>query len=802
MIKNYFKSAFRTLVKNKTFTLVNILGLAIGISFSAMLYVYVSNELSYDDFHSKSDNIYRVLTIDKRNPESRRTYGITVPPMGPALVAGYPEVVDMVRLFQFSGQVVFEIDGEHFQERNWFSTDPNFFNVFDFDFIQGDKTTALKDPFSLVITESTARKYFGDENPLGKTLVLSYIGDVKVTGVIKDMPDNSHLKFNMLFSNIRTDDAWKNLLNDWNSFDAYTYIEIDKNAVIAELKSKMPALQEKHMGQYENKLEVDFQSIKDIYLASDHIEAGTETAHGQVIYVYIFASMGVFLLIIASINYINLATAKALIRSKEVGIRKTIGAFKSQLVTQFLIESFVLTFIALILAIGIMDLVFPYFNLITGKEFNFSIATLQTYLPTLLAISITIGLMSGSYPAFYLATLKPITAIRQNESAGKESFNLRKVLVVFQFVLTIVMIVCTLAIGNQLNFIQTKDIGFNKEQLIVIDINNGNVRQQFQVMKNEFANIPGVSHVGVSSRVPGEWKNITELYVTSNDAPGGNSDSIRAYFMGFDQDMLATYEISLKSGKNFSSNQQVDSTTVLINESAVKTLGLANPLGAAINLRKDGILIQVTIAGVLEDFNFQSLHRKIEPIIIGSWNNPFYPVDYFTLKFNGDPEKVIKEATRVHALFDEQSPIEYHFLNEQMKMFYVAERRVGLLFIIGACLSVLVAGLGLYGLATYYIERRTKELGIRKVLGASGVDLFLLLSSSFTKQVGLAFLIGSPIAYLIMDKWLEAFEYKIILHPGIFILAGLIALAIAMGTISYRSIKAARANPVNSLKQE
>lgn len=801
MIKNYFKSAFRTLVKNKTFTLVNILGLAIGISFSAMLYVYVSNELSYDAFHSKADHIYRVLTIDKRNPESHRTYGITATPMGPELVSGYPEVVDMVRLFQFSGQVVFEINGEHFQERNWFSTDPNFFNVFDFDFIRGDKATALTNPFSVVITESTAQKYFGKENPLGKTLEFNYMGSVKITGVIKDLPDNSHLKFNMLFSNIRTDDAWKNSLNDWNSFEAYTYIELDENASIGDLKSKMPALQQKHL-QPENKLEVDFQSIKDIYLASNHIEAGTETTHGQIMYVYIFGSMGIFLLIIASINYINLATAKALIRSKEVGIRKTIGAFKSQLVTQFLIESFVLTFIALILAIGVMDLVFPYFNQITGKEFNFSMATLQTYLPTLLVISITIGLISGSYPAFYLATLKPITAIRQNETTGRESFSLRKVLVVFQFVLTIVMIVCTLAIGNQLHFIQTKDIGFNKDQLIVIDINSGDVRQQFQVMKNEFAKIPGVTHVGVSSRVPGEWKNITELYVTSKDAPGGSSDSTRAYFMGFDQDMLATYEITLTSGSNFLSNQQADSTKVLINESAVKTLGLANPLGSTINLRKDGIQIQVTIAGVLADFNFQSLHRKIEPIIIGSWNNPFYPVDYFTLKVTENSEEVIKAATRIHALFDEQSPIEYHFLDEQMQMFYIAERRVGLLFIIGAGLSVLVAGLGLYGLATYYIERRTKELGIRKVLGASGTDLFILLSSSFTKQVGIAFLIGSPLAYLIMSKWLEAFEYKIILHPGIFILAGFIALLIAMGTISYRSIKAARANPVNSLKQE
>lgn len=801
MIKNYFKVAFRSLIRNRTFTLVNILGLVIGISFSCMLYIYVSNELSYDTFHSKSDRTYRVITKDHRDPNNERQYGITSPQVGQALVKDFPEVEEMVRLHQFMGQVVFNINGEKFQERNWFTADPNFFNVFDFEFVAGDKATALSKPYSLVITESTKLKYFGREDAVGKVLDIEG-SPVTITGVIKDHPDNSHLQFEFLFSNIRNDDDWTNYMNSWDRFGAYTYIVLNPNSSIDELKAKMPALLQKNLDPFANLFSMDFQSIEDIYLYSDDIEAGTERSHGQMSYIYIFSSMGIFLLVIACINYINLSTSKALARSKEVGVRKVVGAHKNQLVFQFLTESFIVTFISMFLAIGAMDLLFPFFNAITGKSFDISFSSLQSYSLPLLVITFVIGLIAGSYPAFYMAKLRPVSSLNAKGHGEGSAMRLRRGLVIFQFALTIVMIFSTIVIGKQLNFIQNKDIGFDEERLVVVDINNGNVRRNFQTMKEEYAKVPGVQSVAVSSRVPGEWKRIVEAYIKSPESSAAGIDSVRTYFMGFDEDMLTTYGLSMKSGRFFPSNSLVDSTTVLLNEAAVQALNLADPVGSSLSLEDGGEKFNMTVIGVLKDFNFQSLHQKVAPIVIGSWNNPVQSIDYFSLKVEGDVKAAIEGATEVHNRFDEFSPIEYHFLDQQLNMFYEAEQRAGMIFRMGGGLSILVACLGLFGLATYNIERRTKELGIRKVLGASSTNLFVLLSSSFTKQVAIAFVIASPVAYYLMNEWLKGFEYKISLDVWIFLASGLVAFLIALLTVSYRSIKAAHSNPVNALKQD
>ncbi len=801
MIKNYLKTALRTLLRNKGYSMLNIVGLVTGITFSCMMYVYVRHELSYDTFHSKSDRIYRVLTIDQRNPQNVRTYGLTVPPLGPELVNGYPQVTDMVRMHRFVGQIVLEVNGQRFLERKWYTTDSNFFDVFDFEFVSGDKRTALKEPRSLVLTESTAKKYFGDRDAIGEIIEKTRFGAVKVTGVIKNPPGNSHLKFDLLFSDVRPDEGWKKYLNDWDAFGAYTYIVLNAENSIASLKSKMPQLRDEKFASFDGGIDLDFQSIKDIYLGSQNIEEGTESDHGQMSYIYIFSSMGIFLLLIACVNYINLATSKAMVRSREVGVRKVAGALRSQLIVQFLTESFLITAVSALIALCAMDLIFPYFNQITGKQFDIATATLMDYVPALTVIALVIGIVSGSYPAFYLARLKPVSSLRGMESGGKTNLGLRKGLVVFQFVVTIVMIVSTLVIGRQLSFIQTSDIGFDKDRLMVIDINSDEVRSQFRAIKNKYAAIPGVEHVAVSTRVPGEWKNITELYANSPSSAAGAPDSIKTYFMGFDEDMLATYRLKLKSGRYFSSDDN-DSTNILLNESAVKVFELSDPLGATVRIDTDEGLLNATVIGVLDDFNFQSLHQKIAPIIIGAWNSPFQSIDYFNLKISGDTEAILEAATRVHEMFDPRGPIEYHFLDQQLESFYVAEKRVGMIFRMGGALSILIACLGLFGLATYNIQRRTKELGIRKVLGASGLNLFLLLSSSFAKQVGIAFLIATPLAWYLMKEWLGAFEYRIPLNAGIFLLAGFIALMIALLTISYRTIRASHANPVKTLRQE
>ena len=800
MIKNYLLTALRTLSRNKGYALINVLGLITGISFSCMLYLYVSHELSYDKFHPRSDRMARVITVDQRDPANVQRYGVTVPAMGPELLNNYPEVVAMVRLYRVLGQVVFEIDGQNFQERNWYSTDSNFFEVFDFEFLHGDKATALAQPHSLVLTESMAKKYFGDRNPVGEVIEKTSFGPVKITGVIRDQPDNSHLKFDLLFSAISTDDRWKNYLNSWEQFNAHTYLVLDDKTAIRKLMSKLPALAENKFARFDGGVTVDVQPLEDIYLGSSGIQEGAESEKGQMSYIYIFSSMAILLLLIASMNYVNLATSKAMARSREVGVRKVVGARRGQLMAQFLAESFIITFLSALLAVFVMDLAFPYFNQITGKQFDVTFESLRSYVFPLAAIALIIGLVSGSYPAFYLAQMKPVSSLRGREE-GARTTGLRKVLVVFQFVITIVMIVSTLVTARQLDFVGAKDLGFNKERLVVIDINNGDVRSQFRTVKNEYLSLAGVEQVAVSSRVPGEWKDIAELYVSSTESPATVPDSIKTYFMGFDEDMLSTYRLNLLQGRYFSPDVN-DSTSILLNESAVTALGLTTPIGATVRLKEGNDVHQATVIGVIRDFNFQSLHQKVAPIIIGAWNNPFQSIDYFTLKISGDTEKVIREVTRIHEKFDQRTPIEYHFLEEQLNTFYVAEQRAGMIFRMAGVLSVVVACLGLLGLATYNIQRRTKELGIRKILGASGSNLFLLLSSSLVKQVTIAFFIATPLAWYLMKEWLEAFEYRISLHAGIFLVAGVVALVIALATVAYRTLKAVRVNPVDTLRQE
>ena len=798
MIRNYFKIAIRSLIRNKAFTLINVLGLVLGISFSTMLYTYVSHELSYDSFHQKSDRTYRILTLDKSIPENVRTYGITIPPLGPELVKTFPEIKEMVRLHKFNGQVVVEIGESKYSERNWFSdVDTNFFDVFEFDFIAGDKSTALSQPFSVVLTESMAKKYFADEDALGKTINLQEIGVVKVTGIINDIPGNSHIQFDLLFSKILTNAEWEAYLNNWQDFGAYTYVVLQEGKSIQEVEAKIPALMKKHWGPDAEVQATAFQPIQDIYLHSTEIQSGVEQEHGQLSYVYIFSTMAAFLLIIAAINYINLTTSKAASRAKEIGIRKVAGAFKTQLIFQFLTEAFVVTLISMLLSIVMMDVCFPYFNSITGKNFELTLDTVGEFMPSLLLITLIIGVIAGSYPAFYLSRLKPVATLKGQSVFTKNRFDLRTTLVVFQFMITIVLIISTLVIGKQINFIQTKDIGFNKDHLMIIDINSGSVRRQFQAMKNEFSKLAGVQHVAVSSRVPGEWKNIREVYVKN-----ANSDSLQSYFMGFDEDMLKTYQLQLAAGIFFTGNNEADSMNVVINASAAEAMSLKNPIGTVLRINTRNGEWNPQVIGVLQDFNFQSLHQKIAPMIIGYRNNPLQSIDYFTLKVSGDTQTLIEGASRVCEKFDSETPLEYHFLTEQLNTFYVSEKKAGMIFQMAGTLSILVACLGLLGLANYHVERKTKELGIRKILGAGSLNLFLMVSLSFTRQVVLAFVLACPLAWYVMKQWLNAFEYRIPLNAGVFILAGTTVLFLALVTVSYQSLRAARLNPIDSIKSE
>jgi putative ABC transport system permease protein len=802
MYKNYFKIALRTLWKNKAYSFINIMGLAISIAGATLLLTYVKSEVSFDRFHSKADQIVRPIVIQS-GAEGDRYFASNPAIYVQTLAEQMPEVESYVSLLRLGGQFNVVIDNKPFTERTYAITNSNFFSVFDFELIQGNSQTVLDEPYSMVLSQKQAIKFFGTEDVLGKTVEApSYGGAFKITGLMRDLPQNTHVELDILIGqSVLPENRTRALYQNWTDFSATSYLVLKEGTDVAAFTTKADALANTNFPkEIADLVRFELQPLADIHFESAHIESDFAAFKSDKSYVIIFSVIALFLIVIAAVNYMNLATSKAVFRSKEIGIRKVVGAKRQQLVAQFLTESLMITLIALILSIGITDITMPFFNELTGRTFEFSFRTLQDYAPLLLFIAITIGLLSGIYPAVFMTKFKPVKVLKGEQATGG-SFNIRKALVVFQFVLSTVLIISTLVVANQMSFIRNKNLGFNKENLLVIDINNGAVRPVFKSMRNEFSQIAGVSKVAVASRIPGEWKNINEVNVNILDTDGLKKDSIGSYYMSFDPNMLSTFDMELEDGEFFSGNDQSDSTKILINETAVKKFGLTNPIGAIVELEGRG-RGSYTIIGVVKDFNFQSLHASLEPMVIGAWNNPNAVIDYFILKVSGDPKPIIEAANTVHSKFDTRTVMEYHFLDDQLSNFYVAERQASVIFKIGAGLSIFISCLGLFGLASFTVEKRIKELGIRKVLGASEWSLFYLLSSSFSKQIILSFLIASPIAYFIMKNWLQNFEYRVGLGVGAFLIAGMGTLMIAILTVSYRAIKAAHSNPVNSLRSE
>ena len=803
MIKNYIKIAIRNIFRNKAYSAINIIGLTLGITCCSLLFMFVIDEMTFDSFHTKRDQIYRI--VERHNDENETNYyAFTPAPVGPALVQDYQEVEAMTRLFQFGGHLNFNQEDQKFQERQYYVIDNSFFEIFDFELLYGDPVTALAKPNSIILDQDWANILYGSsENAIGKMLSMennSYLA--KVTGVMKNIPQNSHLQAKVLISipSLEDSDFVKSILTGWERYGASTYLLLNEQANASQLESKMPAFIQKYFGEEDERV-IQLQSLSDIHFESEDIQFGADEQHGQIAYIYIFMAIGIFMIVIACINYMNLATAKSMHRGKEIGMRKVSGASRSQLVTQFLSESILTALISFALSIGLVDLLLPYFNEITDKSFMFNTETFSGVFGLLFVITMLVGLLSGSYPAFLLSRLQPAGILKGEMSSGKGSLLLRKVLVITQFSLSIIMIISTVVASKQMNFIKNQSLGFDNSQMIVIDINNGNVRNRFETMKTEFAKSPYVKNVAVSSRVPGEWKSIREVYM--RNAEVASIDSIRTYYIGFDKDMLDTYNMKLVEGANFTGNISSDSMTVMINEKAKEALSLANPIGATIEMsgRRGGG--QYRVVGVVENFNFQSLHNEIAPMVVGYRSNIFQSIDYFTLKIDGThTQDVLAHATKVHNMFDENTPIEYHFLDDQWAEFYKNDQRAGDIFMIGATITILIACMGLFGLASFIVQKRTKEIGVRKVLGASISQLFVLLSKTFVIQVGIAFLIAIPISWYFMSEWLSTFAFKFDLGVSEFALAGISALLIALLSVSYRVINAATLNPAHTLKDE
>ncbi|MBN1300708.1 MAG: ABC transporter permease [Melioribacteraceae bacterium] len=805
MLKNYIKIAFRNLLKYKNFSLINITGLAIGIASCVLILLFVMDELSYDRFHEKADRIYRVHT-EGRLAANEFRMAVSPAPLAFTMLREFPEVEAVTR-FRSYGFPVFRYGDKAFSEEKVYWADSTFFDVFTVKFLEGSKENALTKPDAIVLTESMRKKYFGDEPALGKVINSDRRNDFIVTAVIEDFPENSHFHPEFLESLTRYDNSRNEF---WVSNNFYTYAVLKQGTSLEKFKEKLDNLVIKYAApQIEQFTGTSFEKLREqgaayrfeiqpltsIHLYSD-LEYDVE-ANSDASYVYIFSLVAFAILLIAIINFMNLSTARSTTRAREVGIRKTLGSDKTKLIIQFLVESVILTLIAVVLAIVFIKLLLPSFNDIAGKNLELSFFDNFTALPAIVAFAALVGLLAGLYPAFVLTSFMPVNVLRGNMGMkGKRSW-LRSGLVVFQFGISVVLFVGTFVVYNQLDYIQNRKLGFNKDQLVIIE-KTDDLADRLKAFKQNLLDNPNILSVTNHSSVPGGGFGNTVYQV---EGMGSNENHL--FWLWFaDYDLADTYQLEMAEGRFFSEEFPSDSAGVVLNEKAVKALGLENPIGKRLidRGRNPEETRFMPIIGVVKDFNFESLHSEIRPMAI------------FPIRFNGRVTAVRISAQNIRSTMDSiektwkdfafDQAFEFTFMDDEFARVYEAERKTGELFTAFSILAVLIACLGLFGLAAFITEQKTKEIGIRKVMGASIGGILFLLVKEFSKWVIIANIIAWPMAYYAMSRWLEGFAYKIDLGWWIFITSGFISLIVAIMTVSSQVIKAASQNPARSLRTE
>jgi putative ABC transport system permease protein len=803
MLRNYFKIAFRNLWKSRGFSFINIFGLVIGLTSFLLIALYIFDEFTFDSFHKNANNIYRVVESEiSSDGEKTKSAG-----------AGYQvsekgktdlgEIKDAARLVTFGRVNVAAAENTNVFYEEYTIGNPGFLTVFDFKLLQGNRNTALTAPYSVIVTEETAKKLFNTTDVIGKAIKVNADSNLyKITAVLENFPVNSHLSFNLLISesSITGDDFKKMVNSDWRSGRFRTYLSLNESADAKKVETKINQLVAANSpSDAKDKSSYSLQPLKNIHFYSNDIE-GNSGRKGNITYVYVFSILAIFVLFIACINYMNLTTARFANRAKEVAVRKVAGASRKNLVAQFLSEAFLTTITSLVLALILARILLPYFNAFTEKELTLGISTDYRIWLGIILVIIVVALMSGIYPALFQSASKPLTLLKNKITGGKGNLSIRRSLVVFQFTLSIVMIVATIIVYMQMKYVNTKDMGFNKEQLLVIDINSGKVRRSAETIKSEFRNLPNVKEVTVSSRVPGEWKDIPKVKVKNEyiQTPAGED----MYFLGADDRFLKTYEIDLVNGRNFITGSMADSAAVLINQIAAKALGITVPSEQLIDIPLDEPF-KARVIGIVKDFNFQSLREPLTPMLIGFQKNPVQNIDYFTVKLSTNVMSgSLKQMDAILHNIDPDHLFEYHFLDKQWELFYREDQVRETIFLIVAILTIVIACLGLFGLATYAAEQRIKEIGIRKVLGASVSSIITMLSKDFIKLVLIASVIAIPVSWWAMNLWLNDFAFRINISWWVFVIAAFVALFIALVTISFKAVKAAVRNPVKSLRAE
>ncbi len=789
MFRNFLKVAYRNILRNKWHSFIIISGLAIGMACCIMIMLWVMDELNFDSFHTNADNIYR-LTTEREIQDDIVRSARTPARIGPHLKENFPEVINYARFYHNSGNDgtwIVRYEDKSFTEYNSGFAEPEFFEVFKFPFISGDPKTALADPYSIVLTESTAKKYFGDEDPLGKTLILDDNFNFIVNGIMKDVPDNSHMQFDFLVSVY----FWEELnidLQTWVNFRFYTYIQLADNVDNTAFAKQIEGIINEHNDDFTSR--VYLQPFKDIHLYSTY--ENDLASHGDITYVYLFSAIALFILVIACFNFINLSTARANKRAKEVGLRKVVGAFKSNLVLQFLGESVVLSFIALFFALILTDLLLPFYNELSGKNLYLS-GNIELII-SIIGIALFTGLVSGSYPAFFLSSFQPSKTLKGSISQGKRNSVTREFTVIVQFTLSIILIIATLLVYRQLNYISEMKLGFNKEQVLYLNLSGQpQIMQRYESLKNELLANSGVISVEKVSQIP---PNITFGVDSVRIVGGGSEDSFFCNMIFSGYDFKETFDFEMRNGRYFSREFGSDTNGVVINETAASLLGDPDPIGKEIRFFNS----TRTILGVVKDFNFRSIREEIGPLLIVM--NPSFAA-YLAVKISSENINQTLEGLngKLRIILPDYSA-DFRFLDADFDALYRAEMRLGKITNYSTLLAIIISCMGLFGLASHSAQQRTKEIGIRKTLGASNSGIIVLFSKEFTKWVVIANLIAWPVAYYLMSRWLQNFVYRIDISYWVFILAGVISVFIAMITVSSQAIKASLANPVDSLRDE
>ncbi|MDO1445288.1 ABC transporter permease [Rhodocytophaga aerolata] len=804
MLKHLFTIAYRNLLKRKSYAAINIIGLAVGITCCLLIAFYVQHELSYDGYHTNADRIYRVIhafrnsqngeTLPPPTPEEYQVWGNA--PVGPALAADFPEIEKVVQ-FTSHNSLLLQNGEKRFQEENLLFMDSTAFQVFSWKLLAGNPNTALVAPNSIVLTESTAKKYFGDTNPLGQTLRVENQVVFTVTGVMEDVPSNSHFTFNALIS-MTTFRQWRAEIFDWWGYvDFYTYLLVKPQTDIASLQAKVPAFLKRHN---DNKgYTISFERLSDAYL---HSVAGRQPGvTGNLSNVYIFSLIALFILVIACINFMNLSTARSMERAKEVGVRKVVGAQRSGLIKQFLAESLLLSVLATLFSWVLAKLALPFVEELSGKSFSSEILFTWEVLVLLLAGALIVGVLAGSYPAWVLSQFRPTQVLKGAFHSSNKGIALRKALVVFQFSLSMALIAGTGIVFSQLKHLRSHDLGFHKEQMLIINFGNDQgVQQKIDVIKNELLNHPSVISVSASRAVPGDF--IPNAHTEIQSAEGAMLQNGPLLYE-IDYDFIPTFGIEMAAGRPYSREFPADTAkSLILNEAAAKLYGYANP-EEIIGKRFSQWGREGTVIGVVKDFNFRSLHQRVEPLALRFAPKSEGALGRLALRIKADNiHSTITALEKQWNQLSPQRPFLYSLMDESFNKQYQADLHFGRLFSVFSGLAILIACLGLFGLASFTAQQRTKEIGIRKVLGASGFSIVTLLSKDFIKLIGFAVLIATPVSWYVMNQWLDDFAYRITINPGIFAVAGLLAILIALLTVSWQAFKASRVNPVTSLKNE